>query len=112
MAGNLHEFTDANFEEEVLQSSEPVLVDFWAPWCGPCRMLMPTIEELSVEYAGKVKIGKVNTDDNQSTAATYGITSIPTVILFKNGELADKVVGAPGKDYFVKMLGDPVTPVG
>jgi thioredoxin 1 len=104
MAGNLHEFTDANFDDEVLQSSEPVLVDFWAPWCGPCRMLMPTIEQLSDEFAGKVKIGKVNTDENQGTAASYGITSIPTVMLFKNGEMVDKVVGAPGKDHFVNML--------
>jgi len=111
MAGNLHEFTDANFDEEVLKSSEPVLVDFWAPWCGPCRMLMPTIEELSEEFAGKVKIGKVNTDENQQTAAGYGITSIPTVMLFKDGEMVDKVVGAPGKDHFVSMLNN-ATAVG
>lgn len=104
MAENIHEFTDANFDEEVLKSSEPVLVDFWAPWCGPCRMLMPTIEELATEFAGKVKIGKVNTDDNQGTAAGYGITSIPTVMLFKDGEMVDKVVGAPGKEHFVTML--------
>jgi thioredoxin 1 len=104
MAENIHEFTDANFDEEVLKSSEPVLVDFWAPWCGPCRMLMPTIEALSEEFAGKVKIGKVNTDENQGTAAGYGITSIPTVMLFKNGEMVDKVVGAPGKEHFVTML--------
>ncbi|MEZ6122273.1 MAG: thioredoxin [Planctomycetaceae bacterium] len=104
MAGNLHEFTDSNFETEVLNSSEPVLVDFWAPWCGPCRMLMPTIEELASEFAGKVKIGKVNTDENQKTAAGYGITSIPTVMLFKNGEMIDKVVGAPGKAHFENML--------
>ncbi len=104
MAENLHEFTDTNFDEEVLKSSDPVLVDFWAPWCGPCRMLMPTIEELSTEYAGKVKIGKVNTDENQGIAANYGITSIPTVMLFKDGEIVDKVVGAPGKDHFVTML--------
>ena len=109
MAENLHEFTDANFDEEVLKSSDPVLVDFWAPWCGPCRMLMPTIEELSEEYAGKVKIGKVNTDENQGIAANYGITSIPTVMLFKDGEIVDKVVGAPGKDHFVTMLNTATT---
>ena len=108
MAGNLHEFTDANFGDDVLKSSEPVLVDFWAPWCGPCRMLMPIIEELAEEFSGKVKIGKVNTDENQQTAASYGITSIPTVMLFKDGEMIDKVVGAPPKDHFVKMLGTAV----
>lgn len=104
VAGNLHEFTDSNFKSEVLDSSEPVLVDFWAPWCGPCRMLMPTVEQLANEYAGKVKIGKVNTDDNHQTAASYGITSIPTVMLFKDGQLVDKVVGAPPKQHFVNML--------
>lgn len=104
MAGNLHEFTDANFKTEVLGSSEPVLVDFWAPWCGPCRMLMPTVEQLAGEYAGRVKIGKVNTDENVQTAAGFGITSIPTVMLFKNGVMIDKVVGAPPKQHFVNML--------
>ncbi len=104
MTGNLREFTDANFQDEVLHSTEPVLVDFWAPWCGPCRMLMPTVEQLANEYAGKVKVGKVNTDDNQGTAASYGITSIPTVMLFKNGQLVDKVVGAPPKQHFINML--------
>jgi len=109
MAGNLHEFTDANFKSEVLESAEPVLVDFWAPWCGPCRMLMPTVEQLAGEYAGRVKIGKLNTDDNHETAASFGITSIPTVILFKNGQLVDKVVGAPPKQHFVNMIDKALT---
>ena len=108
MSDNLKEFTDANFESEVLQSSDPVLVDFWAPWCGPCRMLTPTIEELSKEYADKVKVGKLNTDDNQKTAAGFAVTSIPTCILFKDGEIVDKVVGAPPKSHFDAML-DGVT---
>lgn len=104
MAGNTLEFTDSNFQSEVLNSDQPVLVDFWAPWCGPCKMLIPTIDQLSSEYAGRVKIGKVNTDDNQRTAANYGITSIPTVMLFKGGQMVDKVVGVPPKAQFNNML--------
>ena len=104
MSEHLREFTDANFEAEVLKSADPVLVDFWAPWCGPCRMLTPTIEELSEEYVGKVKVGKLNTDENQDTAAEYAVVSIPTVILFKDGEIVDKVVGAPQKPHFDTMI--------
>ena len=108
MAENLHEFADASFADEVLNAEGPVLVDFWAPWCQPCLRLLPTIEELADEFAGKVKVGKVNTDENQQTAAQYGITSIPTIIFFKGGEVVDKVVGAPPKEHFTEMLNKAV----
>jgi thioredoxin 1 len=104
MAGNVAEFTDANFEAEVLQSSTPVLVDFWAPWCGPCRMLAPSIEQLSTEYAGKVKIGKLNTDDNTDVAAKFGIRSIPTLLIFKDGQVVNQLVGALPKDKIAEQI--------
>lgn len=98
MAGpNTKEFTESNFEEEVLQAGEPVLVDFWAEWCMPCKALGPTIDELATEYAGKVKVGKVDTDSNQSLSAQFQISAIPTVILFKNGQIAEKFVGLRSK---------------
>lgn len=97
MAGNVVEFTDDNFDSEVLQSSQPVLVDFWAPWCGPCRLIAPTVEELSNDYAGRVKVGKLNTDDNPKVASSYGISAIPTVLLFKGGQIVDKFVGVQPK---------------
>ena len=94
MAGqNVAEFTDANFESEVLKSSQPVLVDFWAEWCQPCRMLAPTIAKIAQDYANRVKVGKVDTDSNRDVSIKYGIDSIPTVILFKNGQIAQKLVG-------------------
>jgi thioredoxin 1 len=94
MAGqNVKEFTDGNFEEEVLKSSEPVLVDFWAEWCGPCRMLAPTIDKIANEYQGKVKVGKIDTDVNRDVSIKYNISAIPTVILFKDGQVAQKFVG-------------------
>ena len=94
MAGqNVKEFTDGNFDQEVLKSSEPVLVDFWAEWCGPCRMLAPTIDKIANEYQGKVKVGKVDTDVNRDISIKYNISAIPTVILFKDGQVAQKFVG-------------------
>ena len=96
--------TAANFEKEVLESEIPVLVDFWAGWCGPCKMLAPTIAELAKEYEGKVKVGKVNIDEFSSLAIKYGVASIPTVILFKNGQAADKSVGFVPKAAIEGML--------
>jgi thioredoxin 1 len=104
MAGNLVEFTDNNFEAEALKANKPVLVDFWAPWCGPCRMVGPIIEELAGSYSGQVKVGKLNTDDNPNVASRYGIMSIPTILLFKNGEIVDRIVGAVPKKDFEEML--------
>jgi thioredoxin 1 len=87
------EVTDADFDSEVLKSEKPVLVDFWAPWCGPCRMVAPVVEELAEEYDGKVKFVKLNTDDNVMTASKYGIRSIPTLLMFKGGEPVDQIIG-------------------
>ncbi len=91
-------FTEANFENEVLQSAVPVLVDFWAEWCGPCRMLAPIIDELAHEFSGKAKVGKVNVDQNQMIAERYGIRSIPTLILFNNGAIVEQIVGVQSKE--------------
>jgi len=101
---NVKEFTDQNFDAEVLKSAQPVLVDFWAEWCMPCRMLAPTIEKLADNYAGKVKVGKVDTDSNRDTAMKYGISAIPTVILFKNGQVAQKFVGLRQERDFKEAL--------
>jgi thioredoxin 1 len=97
---NLVEFSDGNFEQEVLKSGVPVLVDFWAEWCMPCRMLGPTIEKLAKDYSGKVKVGKLDTDANREVAIKYSINSIPTVILFKDGQVQQKFVGLrPERDF-------------
>ena len=96
--------TEANFDTEVLQSKLPVLVDFWAEWCGPCRMLSPIIDELATEFSGKAKVGKVNVDQNQMIAERYGIRSIPTLILFKNGEIIEQIVGSQTKEVLKTKL--------
>jgi len=104
MAGNVLEITDGNFEAEVLAADIPVLVDFWAEWCGPCRMLAPTIEEVAGEYKGKVKVGKVNTDENREVSVKFGISAIPTVIVFKDGQIVKKFVGLVSKKEFKNVL--------
>lgn len=104
MAGNLQEFSDATFQNDVLSSSEPVLVDFWAPWCGPCKMLTPTIEALAEKYAGKVKVGKLNTDENRQAAINYQINSIPTLIVFKDGKPVDRILGLQPQDRIAQLL--------
>lgn len=104
MAGNVLEFTEANFSSQVLESSQPVLVDFWAPWCGPCKMLAPTVDEIANDYAGKARVGKVNTDSDGNIASQYGIQGIPTVILFKNGQPVDRSVGLVNKAKLASMI--------
>lgn len=96
--------TESNFETEVLQSDLPVLIDFWAVWCGPCKMIAPIVEELAKEYDGKVKIAKCDVDSNQQVAIKYGIRSIPTLLIFHNGEVAEQIVGALPKSHIIEKL--------
>jgi len=102
-------FTDQNFKQQVLENKLPVVVDFWAPWCGPCRMVSPIIEELAKDYAGKVVVGKMNVDDNPQVAGQYNVMSIPTVMLFKNGQPVKSTVGAQGKENYKKMIDETLS---
>ena len=102
--GNAIEFTDANFEEVVLNSDKPVLVDFWAVWCGPCKMIGPVVEELAGELDGQAVIGKLDVDKNRETAAKYGVMSIPTLLIFRNGEVVDKQVGVVSKSVLAGKM--------
>lgn len=102
-------FSDSTFEEDVLNADKPVLVDFWAEWCGPCRMVGPVVDELAGEYEGKAKIGKVNVDENSEISTKYGIRSIPSLLIFKDGEVVDQIVGAVPKNQLKKQLDAQLT---
>lgn len=106
--GKALEVNDKNFDQEVLQAEQPVLVDFWAPWCGPCRMVAPTIDQLAEELSEQAKICKLNVDDSPSIAARYGVTGIPTLIIFKNGEIVDRFVGVQSKDRLRDALSQAI----
>ncbi len=101
---NIKEVSDSSFDGDILKSSVPVLVDFWAPWCGPCRSVAPIVDDLANQYAGKLKVAKINVDESTEVAMRYQITSIPTFILFKNGQVADRALGALPRSEFVKLI--------
>ena len=104
MAENVIEFSDQNFDLDVLKADTPVLVDFWAVWCGPCKAIAPVVEEIAIDYDGRIKVGKMDVDNNNQVAMKYGIRSIPTLMLFNNGEVVDQVIGNVGKDGIESML--------
>jgi thioredoxin 1 len=103
-AENVQTFTDSNFDDTVLKSGAPVLVDFWAEWCGPCKRLAPTVDQLATEYAGKVTIGKLNVDENPNVSFKYQVRGIPTLLLFKSGQVVEQVVGLTAKDDLKKVI--------
>jgi len=105
MAGpNTLEFSDSSFDSDVLQSDQPVLVDFWATWCGPCRMIAPAVDSVATKFAGKAKVGKLDVDNNQQTAARFQVRGIPTLLLFKDGKVVDQVVGAVQENKLAEMI--------
>ncbi|MBI4827324.1 MAG: thioredoxin [Nitrospinae bacterium] len=108
MAGNMETFTDANFDEKVLKADKLTVVDFWAEWCAPCRMIAPTLAELAGEYTGKVVIGKVNVDENNKTATKYGIRSIPTLLFFRDGQIRKQVVGVRSKEELAEAIDENI----
>ena len=109
MAENVIEFNDQNFDSDVLEAGTPVLVDFWAVWCGPCKAIAPIVEEIANDYSGKVKVGKMDVDRNNQVAMRYGIRSIPTLLVFNNGEVVDQVIGNVGKESIESMLNKAIS---
>ncbi len=101
---NVHAVSDSSFDGDILKSATPVLVDFWAPWCGPCRSVAPIVDDLATQYVGKLKVAKINVDESSAVAMQYQVTSIPTFILFKNGQVADRILGAMPRSEFVKFI--------
>jgi thioredoxin 1 len=105
MAGNIEVFTDQNWSQEVLGSDKPVLVDFWAEWCAPCKAMVPDLEAIAVQHAGRVRVGKMNVEENEQVPYQYGITALPTLIVFKGGKVAEQRVGKMSRDQLAKLLG-------